>query len=360
MRALALALVFLSLSTPACNKDEPKKVSEEPKKATPVPSDMVLNDFLPEQGGPKNLAVRGADGGLEGGLAAMAGGGDAGEAAPAADAASELKVTEPGAEPRAIRKYTFTPNKTERRVIVLRQTISQGPQKQEQPALSLTMDLTPKAAKPNGSTPFEMKIVSVEIADKDKVPPQLRAQLAQITEQLKGFTGMAATFEVDPRGAVGEVTLKADKSGAKEGAEEILSAFQQAVELMLPPFPQAPIGVGAKWERNLEEKQMGLSIKSKHAFELKDLSGDGGTVVAAIEQKVPKRQIPDPRARGASVEIDGSGKYTYAFRFDRIATKVEGELVRKETIEVPGEGGKKETISRETKIAHTMTEPAAK
>lgn len=363
MRALAVLAAFLISSSSVafsagCNKEEPKKTSDEPKKATPVPSDMVFNDFLPAHGGSEGLAVRGVDGGvLEGGLAAGAQG--PAEARAPADDGSKLKVTDPGAEPRSARKYAFTPNRTDRRVIVLRQTLSQGAQKQQQPPLQLTVDLTPKAVKPTG-TSFEMKIVNVDLADKDKVDPRLAAQLAQVTQQLAAFTGLTATFDVDPHGAVGEVSLQANEKLQAAGAEDLVSTFQQTVELMLPPLPDAPIGLGAKWERAIDEKQAGLTIKGKHSFELKELDKDGGTVLASIEQKVPKRPIPDPRARGASVEVDATGSYTYAFRFDRIATKVQGELNRKETIEVPGEGGKKETITRDTKIVHSMQAPPGK
>lgn len=357
-RAAAAAIVLTSLL--ACNKDEPKKVAEGPKKTTPVPSDMVFNDFLPAQGAAQGLAVRGVDGGLDAGLGGAASATAAESAtATAADDASKLKVTDPGAEPRAARRYAFTQNKTERRVIVVRQTLSQGGQQQAQPPLQLTVDLTPKAARPTG-TAFEMKVVNVDLADKGRTDPRVAAQLAQVTRQLASFAGMTATFDVDPHGAVGEVSMQATEKVQKAGAEELLSAFQQAVELMLPPLPDAPIGVGAKWERALDDKQMGLVVKGRHGFELKELDKDGGTVLAKIEQKVPKRQIPDPRARGASVEVDATGSYTYTFRFDRVATRVQGELNRKETIEMPGEGGKKETITRETKIVHSMQPPPAK
>lgn len=346
----------LAVSTAGCNKDEPKKVQEEPKKATPVPSDMVFNDFLPAQGGSSGVAVR-VDGGAEAGALVAAGDSAAaaagGEPAPG-DELARLKVTDPGAEPRAPRKYAFTPNKTEKRAIILRQSMSQGGRSQEQPALAMTVDLTPKAVKPTGTT-FEMKVVNVDLADKDKLDRSLAPQLAQITQQLGAFNGMTATFDVDAHGTVGEVQLRASEKVQKAGADELLGTFQQAVELMLPPLPEAPIGVGAKWERSVDAKQMGIEVKGTHAFELKELSADGGTVVATIDQKVPKRPIPDPRARGASVEVDAKGSYTYAFRFDRVSTKVDGELKRKETIEVPGEGGKKETIVRETKVVHTMT-----
>lgn len=367
MRATAIKALFLvscacSLagSVAGCNKDEPKKAQEEVKKPTPVPSDMVFNDFLPAQGGSTGIAVR-VDGGAEAGAAALAsasegdGGGAAaggGEAAPGD--LPKLQVTDPGAEPRAARRYAFTPNKTDKRVIVLRQTMSQGGRSQEQPALAMTVDLTPKAVKPTGTT-FEMKVLSVDLADKEKLDKSLAPQLAQITQQLAAFSGLTATFDVDAHGAVGEVQLRASEKVQKAGADELLGTFQQAVELMLPPLPDAPIGVGAKWERSVDAKQAGIEVKGKHAFELKELGAEGGTVLATIDQKIPKRQIPDPRARGASVEVDAKGAYTYAFRFDRVATKVDGELKRKETIEVPGEGGKKETIVRDTKVVHAMT-----
>src|SRR6185369_15507781 len=103
MRILGPSLVVLMFAC-ACDKDKPKPDPEAKKtEATPVPSGLVFNDFLPPTGAATGLGVR--DSGIEGGLAEVAGGG--GE--PGAQGATEegqtakLKVIDPGSEPRAAR-----------------------------------------------------------------------------------------------------------------------------------------------------------------------------------------------------------------------------------------------------------------
>ena len=59
---LALA-ALLALST-GCGKDTPKKPVDEPKKATPVPTDMVFNDFVPSGGGAGGVVGVKHEGGL--------------------------------------------------------------------------------------------------------------------------------------------------------------------------------------------------------------------------------------------------------------------------------------------------------
>jgi hypothetical protein len=305
---------------------------------------MVFNDFIPSTGG-QGLSVQVDGGSLEGGLAGS------GEAPPAADDTGKLRVIDPGAEPRAARKYAFTANKTAKRTIVLRQQIDQAGQVQDMPALSLTVDLTPKKVSPQG-TSFEMKVVSVDLADKDKLPKDIQARAAQ---ELAGFGGLVANFEVDSHGAVGEVSLQGTPAMQRQGADQLVQAFQQAVELMLPLLPDKPIGVGAKWERVVDETQQGVAVKGTHAFEAKELTNEGGTIAAQIKQTIGKHALPDPRLRGATVAEEVSGNYTYAFRFDHVATRVEGKLEKKEMIEAPQPGGKPQSLVVLQRVSHLMS-----
>ncbi|AKV00898.1 hypothetical protein AKJ09_07561 [Labilithrix luteola] len=349
------AVVLAFAGVVACNKDEAKPIPQEEKKASPVPSDMVFNDFVPQGGGGGNLAVRVDGGALEAGVGEAAGdASSAGGGAETATAAAKPNVTDPGAEPRAVRKYAFAANKPEKRVLTIRQTISQGPQQQQAPSIQLTVEFTAKEVKPTGAR-FEVKLLKVDLAD--KADPQL-AQMVQ--QQFGQFAGLTGTFQISPFGEVGEVSMAGSEKMQREGAAEILGMFQQVVELAVPPLPEAPIGVGAKWEHAEHGAEGGENAARK--LELKELTPEGGTITASLEMKVPKRAIPDPRAKGATVEINASGNYTYAFRFDRIATKVTGDQVQKQSIEVPTSPdpkAPKQTIVKEAKSKYTMEAPGS-
>ena len=344
---LAIGVAF-AIVLPACGKDAPKKPVDEPKKATPVPSDMVFNDFVPATGGAGIVGVKGDASIPEGGL-----GPDSPVAEPGAPAAAEdgakLKVTEPGAEPRLARKYTFAVGKADKRILTIRQSAGRegGGPAQEQ-AFSVTADFTPKAQKP-ASTRFEMKVVKID------VPDAQGAAKAQMAQQLAMFNGLIGGFDVTSRGEVGEVEFKADERMA-QGAEVILQAIQTSFELLVPPFPAEPVGVGAKWERNVERKERGQEISTRHSFTLTEVSAEGGTVTSEVAVAVPKhpfqqRGVPP----GATEEVKGKGAYTYAFKFDHIAMKVNGEMTITRRIELSdGKGGPKQSVAEIIKLKNQL------
>ncbi len=349
LRALPLlaSVVLAPLALGGCEKDKPKPEETKKSEPVPVPSGLVFNDFLPTEGPVTGLGVR--DAGLEGGLAAMAGA-EPGEADSAQDH-EKLRVTEPGAEPRAVRKYTFVANRTDRRVLTIVQSIAQSMGDQAAPTQEITMklhlDLTPKQVTPAGAS-VEAKVVKVELPG---APPQAAQMLAALN-------GLSATFDITSRGEVGEVSFVASQQLRNQLAETVVQGLSQAVQLLLAPLPEAPIGVGAKWEMGSsspDQPEQGIK-----RFTLKEVSAEGGVIEAEIQIKVPRRAQQGPRGGMVFVEADGTGKYTYQVRFDRMSTKVEGELALNEKIEVPdGKGGGKQTITQSQKAKHLIESPAA-
>ncbi len=336
-------LVFglgLTLALGGCSKDPPKKVDDEPKKTTPVPSDMVFNDFVPSGGGGSIVGVKTDGGLLEGGMASAeeAPPGDPG-AAPGApgDEQMKLKVLEAGADPRAARKYAFTANRSDKRLITVRQSAGrEGGGPAQEGAFAITVDFVPKQVKPT-ATKFELKVLKVDLPDAQG------AMKAQAAAQLAPFTGLIGNFDITSQGEIGEIDFKADEKMAGPGAEVIISSLQQSLELLVPPFPVEPIGVGARWERKVERKERGQENTAKHVFTLKELTGDGGVVTAEFEVASPKhpfqqRGVPP----GATEEVKGKGAYTYTFKFDHIATKVEGDMTILRKIELVDPKGQKQ------------------
>ena len=99
---------------------------------------------------------------------------------------------------------------------------------------------------------------------------------------------------------------------------------------------------------------------AKHSFTLKELTAEGGVVTTEVELNVPKhpfqqRGVPP----GATQEVKGKGAYTYAFRFDRIATKVEGEMTITQRIEVGDPKGAKQAITEVIKLKNRLESPNA-
>lgn len=342
-----LAVVLGGL--PACGKDKPKPDEAKKSEPVPVPSDMVFNDFLPTSGNAAGLGVR--DAGIEGGLAELGAADPGADPNAGADAGDKLtvKVIEPGAEPRAMRKYTFAPNKVEKRILTLAQSITQSAGGQTTPAQEITLkihlDLTTKQVKPSGAT-IEAKVTKVEMPG---APPQA-------AQMLTSLNGLAGTFDVSPRGEAGEVSFAASPQMKNQLAESILGGLSQGLQLLLTPLPSTPVGAGAKWEL-VGAKHEG-EINSRR-FTLKEVSNEGGVVDTDIDMKVPRRMEQSPRGGTMFVEVDGKGKFTQQIRWTSLAPKSEGELTVNEKIEVPdAKGGGKQTITQTQKAKQLIETPA--
>jgi hypothetical protein len=345
----ALRLCFFALVLAGCTKQDEKVVKDEPKKTTPVTSaDLgTFNDFFPPTGGAAGLAVKldgGGEGGLPPGVAAGAGAAGAGGGAePGGGAVPEekLKVTEAGADPKAARRYTFAANRVDKRLVTIAQEQQRAGQRGAGLTLVMHVDFTPKKVEPKG-TQFELKVNKVEVPQAG-LPPQ---QQAQLTQALGGLHGMTGGFEISPRGEVGEVSMQSDQKMQNPLAEGVVQGISQITELLTPAFPDAPIGVGAKWERQQDVSEAGAKQSRKASYVLKEVNAEGGVLDVEVDIKIPKRAVPPQRGvpPGTTVSAEGKGKYTYQFRFDRLATKVVGELHIKQHIEAVDENGKKQAI----------------
>jgi hypothetical protein len=357
MRKL-LSLFALSFALVACKDDPPPAPKAEPKKPQPVPSDFVMNDFFTD-----NTKVKGVtgDGGVNVGSLTGDGGGSSGgsAAAPAGEDPRATKLVEPGADPKAPRRYSFAAGKAETRVGQVRVNVTievpgAPPQQQGQPALELTMKLSTKGLQ-KAVFPFDVKLEKVALAEGQGLDPRAAAEAQK---QLGPLVGLAAKLDITPRGNVGELAFSGDDKMAKQGVAEVLDLLQQTLEFVTVPFPEEPIGVGAKWDVVNVSAAQGTKVTTATHFLLKEWAGDSGTVTAEITRSAPKSPLRDPRMPGAQLELTGKGTYTFQVKLDRPTIKVSGESSTVAKIDVPkGEKGGGQTILQTIKTKHVLETP---
>lgn len=346
MRILGSVLAVLLLVSAGCNSDKPKAEETKKSEPTPVPSDLVFNDFIPSTGGP--TGVRARDAGVEGGLADIQGGGgdqDPGAGGPAAG--NGTKVVEPGADPKAVRKYTFAPGKVDKRVVTINTAVQQSmagqPGQAQEVSMKLALDLSVKAVKKEGAT-LEVKVTKVDIPG---LPPQAAPMLGQLT-------GMGGTFDVTPSGDVGELALQATPAMRNELAQTVVQALSQALQLLVCPLPSQPIGTGAKWDVAGQPGQPDQGVKH---FTAKELSGDGAVIDTDIEISIPRRMQQTPRGN-VFLEVQGKGKYTYQAKWATTAAHVEGGMTVNEKIETAGGPNQpKQQLMQVQTVKHVVDSP---
>lgn len=366
MRKL-LSLVALSFALVACKDDPPPAPKSEPKKPQPVPSDFVMNDFFTDDTKVKGVA---GDGGMNvSGLTGDGGGGSGGSggaAAPGEDA-KLAKLVEAGADPKVARRYTFPSGKGETRVGQVRVNVTievpgAPPQQQAQPALELTVKLSTKGAQ-KGVFPFDVKLEKAALAEGQGLDPRAAAEAQK---QLAPLVGLAAKLDVTSRGNVGELAFAGDAKMAQQGVADVLELLQQTLEFVTVPFPEEPIGIGAKWDVVNVSATQGTKVTTATHFLMKEWTGDAGIITAEITRTAPKAPLRDPRMPGAQLELSGKGTYTFQVKLDRPTMKVGGESTTVAKIEVPkgekggpggGPAGPAQTILQTIKTKHVLDTP---
>ncbi len=357
--ALAFTVPIFSAFSVACDKKEEVKTdrSQTTSKTEAVPTDFVLNPFLPDDKQAKVAVQVRSDGGapaIPTGAGAGSGAPPSGE--PPAEAAEETKVTEPGAEPRAERKYTFTPGKAETRIAIIKDSISQGGQTQEQPPIKATLAVTVKDKTANGAH-VEVKVTKLEIVATNEADKALAAQAGAA---LGAVVGLAGLVEVTTHGQKGEMQFAAPQGGkGAQLAQQIIPLLQQSIELLYIPLPAAPIGVGAKWESRSKQGGQGVDIKVVSSFTLKSWTAELGEVDATITKSAPKQAMPDPRAPpGSTMAVEGKATFAWTFRLDKPAQKVSGDDTTTTTVSVPaGLKGPGQSVVQVMKIKQTLESP---
>ncbi|MBK6460435.1 MAG: hypothetical protein IPF92_05425 [Myxococcales bacterium] len=361
MRKAMLLVAAVSVALFACKDAPPPPVKAEPKKPQPVPTDFVMNDFFTDETQVKGVAGDASVNLPDGGSATASAGGGGNASAQAGDA-RVAKLVEPGAEPRAPRRYTFAAGKPEVRVGQVRVAITvaapgRPPEEQAEPALDLTMKLSTKGAS-KGTFPFDVRLEKAALAEGQGLDPR---SAAEAQKQLGPLVGLAAKVEISPRGVVGELAFAGDEKMAKPGTAEVLQMVQQTLEFAAVPFPEEPIGVGAKWEMANVSVAQGTRVTTRTVFLLKEWSADGGVITAEIARSAPKSPLRDPRMAGAQVSIDGKGTYTFKVKLDRPTLKVSGESETIAKIDVPKSAkGPAQTITQTIKTKHSLDSPGGK
>lgn len=326
MRPRTLFL-FAILSLTACNDDKPKKQTMGPASAEPIPTDLVYNSFFDDKNAAAKVVVV-----SDAGAAA----GDAG----AASTGSTAKLDNAGADPKAPLIYAFAPKaRTVNATLKVSQS-SAGQSAEQSFKVSFTATPKPKFGLAGDAT-VDLKIAKLELQLPPGAPPQAAAQKDQLE---KALVGVAGHFDVTSHGDLSDPAFEADKAGP--GAAEMTQIVQQALELLVVPLPNEPVGIGAKWSKNESKKlaDEGTSVSGTVSMTL--MARDAQTATIKVEANNSGTiAVKDPRApKGLSVLRVSASTYTVVIRLDGVAQKVDGESKNDVTQKVPGQPDQAMTV----------------
>ena len=142
--------------------------------------------------------------------------------------------------------------------------------------ISMTMDMDGRVldVMEDGSSVVSMTVTDASM----KMPGMDGAGAADmVRDMLKGMT-IEATM--DPRGAMTGTKV----SGGNELMKQLGGQMDDSLDQMAIPFPEEPVGVGAKWRALTQQESNGMKVRMMATYELTKLDGTKGEVAMTIKQ----------------------------------------------------------------------------
>ncbi len=203
-------------------------------------------------------------------------------------------LLEPGAAPRAVRRYRAIGETRELRVAV---TITARSYRDGAwsdatvlpvvtDGFGVTVDATPGAA----TTTIALRGLVGEIAaGADAGRAEAEAYLGRWRKLLER---RRLTVAIDPRGALGAITVIDDPIAATAAADDTHDELVQRWLGLAVPLPAEPIGVGARWRVVTLLRTGGAVVKQTATYRLAAIDGDAWTIAVELE-RVAEQQLID-------------------------------------------------------------------
>jgi hypothetical protein len=133
--------------------------------------------------------------------------------------------------------------------------------------------------------------------------------------------------QIDARGRIDSVKLSTGKSNSAMLAQ-LLDQMQQSFAQMGAPFPEEPIGVGARWTVSTLIVQQGMRVNQVATYELTELGAGKGRTHLRLTQLAPRGPVKPPGLPAdVSAELLGmSAKGEGDMAFDLTRSVPEGEI----------------------------------
>jgi hypothetical protein len=216
-----------------------------------------------------------------------------------------LKLVDAGREPR--RALRFQPKVGDKHKTLMTTKIgmemSMGGNampKMAMPIMKLPMDISVDAVAADGDISFTTTMGELELeATGDEMPGMADAMKAA----LGGAKGMTTSSVKNSRGVVKSADLKL-AADASPQLRQSMEQMKDSLSGMSSPFPEEPIGIGAKWEYRQVLKSQGMTIKQASTYELVALEGNRAEVKITILQSAANQKISSPAMPGMKVDLD--------------------------------------------------------
>ena len=238
-------------------------------------------------------------------------------AAASAPSDSQVKLLEPGAEPRKVLRLHPKPGDKQTMVMNIKMGIDMKVgdvlnQAVKVPAMTITMDVTVKSVSPTGDISYETLMGDGTVAEDVEVMPQISEAMKASLAKMKGLSG---TGTMSSRGISKGIEIKVPES-ADPQTRQAIEQTKESFSMIATPFPEEAVGVGARWEFKTKIKSQGMTIDQTAVYELLSIEDERLTAKNTITQSAAKQKIQNPAMPALKFDLDkmtgnGTGEITF-------------------------------------------------
>jgi hypothetical protein len=242
--------------------------------------------------------------------------GDAPPATSGTSSDSQVKLLEPGAEPRKVLR--LKPNQGDQQTLIMTiKTIMNmqlgdiPEQKMKLPGMEMTLTTTVKEVSKEGDITYEVQFTDSSIIEDVEVMPQISEGMKTVLANMKGMSGTAS---MSSRGISKKLDLKAPE-GADPQTKQTVDQMKQSLSSLSAPLPSEAVGIGAKWEAKMPFQSQGMKINQTVVYELTSLEQDRLSAKSTITQSAANQKIQNPTMPGLKLDLtkmegNGTGEMT--------------------------------------------------
>jgi hypothetical protein len=231
--------------------------------------------------------------------------------ATSASTALQVKLLEPGSEPRKVLRLHPKPGDKQSvsLTLVMAMEIKAGEMQNpmKMPPMTMTMDSTVKDVSPEGDITYEMVMGEAKVAEDSDAMPQLVDAMKTALGGMKGIkgTGIISAQGV-PKSTEMEVPASADAQ-LRQAMDQAKDSFKN----LAAPLPQEAVGPGARWEVRQPIKSQGMTMNQTTTFQIVSIEGDRVTATSTLNQSASNQKIQSPAMQGLKLDLTklvGTGK----------------------------------------------------
>jgi len=245
-----------------------------------------------------------------------------------------VTLLDPGAEPRVALRYRVvegaTDAVTQRNEVTIAQEVGGQRQELAVPATEIDIDY---AAEDVGDGRFTA-VGTFGAARASGGDPAAAAETQRLLQLLEGAS--IATVTTD-RGQIVETAIEGlDETGNPVFDELASSLADQAASLAFP-FPEEPVGVGARWSISTEVEIAGLPLRAEYLVTATRVDEDGADadVEATLTFVAGPVELQGTRAEVIDGQLAGTGTVSWALA-GRLVPRLQLEMSGSATLEAGG------------------------